>query len=492
MIAAARKDQTLLPPAGQCQLDPISTGPAQRGTGGQLRRGRAQEQVPSLRRTARPLRGSSASPPTMTTRSPSFSPRQIAPPSVQGLGRTRPGRTSALPEDRAGILLREKRQGDRRHAAPCRTGGCARSPFVTPGPSGSCPEQVTARPAGGVIFSTTSSRPNWQAATRIVTSNERWGKCLIPRRRASPYEVRIFPGPQRSSLTCSLQEQTTPNAFRAALPEHACAGSTQLLRPPSADYIAAWPPAPVRGPRPRAAGRRAPSGAVSDPSAHGQADSGPSSRNGVRHGRIDERTSSPSKWRHNGSGRPGGMRLLVTGGPVTSAASSRPSSSRPGTRSPSSTTCAPARRARPARRGLRRGHAARGRAEVLSRRHRRGAALRGRLAGRRVGHGPGKYCRTTWRHARAAGGHARTGVRAIVFSSTAAAYGEPERTPDHRDRSRPPGQPLRRHQGRRRPTLTEFARLTASARSACATSTWRARTSADGAWLGERHTRRPT
>ena len=76
---------------------------------------------------------------------------------------------------------------------------------------------------------------------------------------------------------------------------------------------------------------------------------------------------------------------------------------------------------------------------VLSERHRRGAALRGQISGGRVGGEPGLY----WSHN--LGGRLAlldamrvAGVRRIVFSSTAAVYGEPERRPiEETDPTRP-------------------------------------------------------
>ena len=76
------------------------------------------------------------------------------------------------------------------------------------------------------------------------------------------------------------------------------------------------------------------------------------------------------------------------------------------------------------------------------------------------------------------------GVRTLVFSSTAATYGEPAVHPDHRGRRHRADQPLRRHQARRRPH--DHRRVpppTAWPPSRCATSTSRAPTAA----CGERH-----
>jgi UDP-glucose 4-epimerase len=79
------------------------------------------------------------------------------------------------------------------------------------------------------------------------------------------------------------------------------------------------------------------------------------------------------------------------------------------------------------------------------------------------------------------------GVRTIVFSSTAAVYGEPERTPITETDPARPTSPYGASKIAVDTTLTEFCRLTGSARSACATSTWRALSRARRRWLGERH-----
>ena len=61
---------------------------------------------------------------------------------------------------------------------------------------------------------------------------------------------------------------------------------------------------------------------------------------------------------------------------------------------------------------------------------RRGAALRGQGAGRRVGRAPGAVLADERRrHARAAGRDAGNAVPRLVFSSTAATYGEPDEVP---------------------------------------------------------------
>ena len=91
-------------------------------------------------------------------------------------------------------------------------------------------------------------------------------------------------------------------------------------------------------------------------------------------------------------------------------------------------------------------------AEVLADGIDGGAALRGQVAGRRVGRRTRPSTgRTTWAARwRCSRRCARSACARIVFSSTAAVYGEPERTPDRRDRPDPPDQPLRRVQARRR------------------------------------------
>ena len=81
-----------------------------------------------------------------------------------------------------------------------------------------------------------------------------------------------------------------------------------------------------------------------------------------------------------------------------------------------------------------------------------------------------------------------TGTPRIVFSSTAAIYGEPERVADRRDRAHPADQPLRRVQARRRHGAGR-ARPDARDRRGQPAVLQRGRrpSGPDGSWLGERH-----
>ena len=84
------------------------------------------------------------------------------------------------------------------------------------------------------------------------------------------------------------------------------------------------------------------------------------------------------------------------------------------------------------------------------------------------------------------------GVDRIVFSSTAAVYGEPERVPIRGDGPDPTRQPLRRVQARVRGRDALVRRRTACARCRCATSTWPARASATASTTTPRPTSSPT
>ena len=106
---------------------------------------------------------------------------------------------------------------------------------------------------------------------------------------------------------------------------------------------------------------------------------------------------------------------------------------------------------------------------------RRRAAFRGEIAGRRVGgQAVAVLADQCLRHQGPAGRDRRaTLFPRLVFSSTAATYGEPDDDPDHRGRPDPADQHLRRDQARRR--HDDHRRMRGhrpGRRVACATSTW--------------------
>ena len=183
------------------------------------------------------------------------------------------------------------------------------------------------------------------------------------------------------------------------------------------------------------------------------------------------------------------MRLLVTGGAgyigsVVAAHLVRGRARRDG-------AGRPVHRARgrgPGRRPAGRRHPGRRRRRGAGRRPgvRRGAALRGDVAGRRVDGAPGALLgqqrrRHRWPCSTRCG---PTAVRRLVFSSTAATYGEPERGPIPETAPTRPTNPY----GASKLAVDHDDHVrgrgrTAWARSACATSTWPARPAAQG----ERH-----
>ena len=121
--------------------------------------------------------------------------------------------------------------------------------------------------------------------------------------------------------------------------------------------------------------------------------------------------------------------------------------------------------------------------------HRRGAALRGQIAGGRVGGDPGLY----WSH-NLGGSLAlleamrETGVRRIVFSSTAAVYGEPERTPIEETDPTRPTSPYGASKLAVDTSLTEFARMYGlGAVSLRYFNVAGAHQDSGGKWYGERH-----
>ena len=124
--------------------------------------------------------------------------------------------------------------------------------------------------------------------------------------------------------------------------------------------------------------------------------------------------------------------------------------------------------------------------DALAERLRRRPALRRARARRRVRRAPRALLpQQRRRHAATCSTRCAThGVERLVFSSTCATYGEPERGPDRRGHADRPGQRLRRLQARGRPHDRRRVRArTGSARSRCATSTSPAR----AATLGEDH-----
>ena len=152
------------------------------------------------------------------------------------------------------------------------------------------------------------------------------------------------------------------------------------------------------------------------------------------------------------------------------------------TRSRSSTTCPPGTptRSRPARRWSRAGCTTPRECCDARLRRRCCTSRRSRLVGESRRSGRSSTGTTTW-SARCAllDAMRAAGVRRIVFSSTAATYGEPETMPIPETAPTRPTNPYGASQARRRPhARAPSAPRTGSPRSACATSTWPARASA--------------
>ena len=236
VIAAQRQGRTFLPPAEQCPLDPSRPGrpdrdtgaatttwwcsrtasprctarpPAGRGCagrragggergwpggGGRARRPAVGWAAPSRARTTcsarrgRPSGGArwSASPPSMTRSFADLPPRRVRTVLEAWADRYRGAGRDA--RHRAGVLLREPRRGDRRHAAPP-----ARPDLRLPVRAPRGPRQLlgparrpTRRP-GTATCSTTCWPARWRPGTRVVARNEQW-TAFVPGR--GPLAVR--------------------------------------------------------------------------------------------------------------------------------------------------------------------------------------------------------------------------------------------------------------------------------------------------------------
>ena len=259
-IAAHRQTRTYLPPADECPLCP-SARTTDRDPGARLRRGRVREPLPLVRHHRR-LDGvdaaGAAAPGLRPVRGGLLHqrPRPARSPAVAGAGPRwsldawvdRTDRARRAARRRAGLLLREPRRGDRRHAQPP-----ARPDLRATRSSRRGRARCSTRArhhrerTGGNLFADVLAAELADGA-RVVTRERALDRVRAVR---GPLAVRGAPLPAPAGARPAGADATSERDDFAALYLDVLRRLDAPLRRPL-PYIAAWHQAPVRDrPRPR-------------------------------------------------------------------------------------------------------------------------------------------------------------------------------------------------------------------------------------------------